>query len=203
METTWESVHVGGRKVGAVVRRRTPTQLRTLVCLEPVVDNVATVEHDGDVHHWSHLEFIGRDEVHAAERESSERMLVDGQHLTIPADTLPASATYLLLDAMLAGCGTEAEFHLLDDAHPDNAPRPAHFSVDNPREVTLPDGSRRELGAVTLYVEERAEAHFYFDSHEVIASEIEDATWVKEPSVEHALEGLDAGVAERVRTFLA
>ncbi|WP_288797940.1 hypothetical protein [uncultured Arsenicicoccus sp.] len=206
MDISMESFHVGGRKVGALVRRLTPTQLRSLLVYRdgPRLRRTDhTLTHRGDVRDWTSCSLSTPEGSTSARRTDATTIDVDGTAHEIPADTIPSSAQTVVLEQMLAGSHTDEEFHVLDESTPQDAPRSAHLSVGNPETVQLPGRAEQELGMVTLFVDESASHHFWFDSHHVLAADWEGPRSYLVSSHDELLAGLDDEVAAAVREFIA
>ncbi|AKT50339.1 hypothetical protein [Arsenicicoccus sp. oral taxon 190] len=206
MDISMESFHDGGTKRGAVLRRLGPTELRAVTVYRgdgglQRVDRVLT--HTGDVRDWTTLTVTTPSGSTSARRVTPTSLEAQGRTRAVPADTLPGCAGPVVLAQMLAGCHTEAEFHALDEADPLADPVPAHYSVGNPEQVTLPGQGTRELGSVTLYRDEEPTERHWFDSHEVVASDWQGPRTYHVGSARELLEGLDDEVAAVVREFIA
>lgn len=201
-----ESFHVGGRKVGALVRRLTSTQLRSLLVYRDGqrlqrTDHLLT--HTGDVRDWTSCSMSTSEGSTSARRTDRTTVDVDGASHAIPRDTIPSSAQSVVLEQMLAGSHTDEEFHVLDESAPEHAPRSAHLSVGNPETVQLPGRPDQQLGTVTLFVDESPSHHFWFDSHHVLAADWQGPRSYRVTSHDELLAGLDDEVAAAVREFIA
>ncbi|WP_409484716.1 hypothetical protein [Arsenicicoccus dermatophilus] len=206
MDISLESVHVGGRKLGALVRRRTATDLGSLTVLRDDAGlHLArlALDHPGDVRAWTSFTFCSADGTVTVIRPTPTTLQVDGRSWTVPADTVPSHAGPVLLAEMLAGCHTEAELHELRESDPSAPPVAAHFSVGNPEEVDLPGVGPRSLGSVTLYRDDVPADRYWFDDREVLAGVRQGARSYHVASLEELLDGLDPEVVAAVRHFLA
>lgn len=203
MDTSLESLHVDGRKCGAIVRRRTPREVRTFVCYRSPQEYFradASLVHDGDARAWSTYSYSDGDHSLRLTRTPTGVVRDDGSTLPAPADTVPSYAEAAILEDMLAASATEAEFHRLVESAA-GEPQPAHFSVGNPEDLHLPDGHEEQLGTAELFVGDEPVHKFWFDSHEIVASDWAGARAYRVQTVEELVEGLDDDVADAVRTF--
>ncbi|MCH8611909.1 hypothetical protein [Arsenicicoccus dermatophilus] len=206
MDISLESFHVGGRKQGALVRRRTATELDSLTVFRDDADlHLArlTLVHPGDVRAWTSGTFTSAAGTVTLTRPTPTTLEVGGRSWAVPADVVPRHAGPVLLADMLAGCHTEVELHELVESDPSAPPVAAHFSVGNPEEVELPGIGPRSLGTVTLYRDEVPTHRYWFDDHEVLACDWQGAWSYHVDSLTELLDGLDDAVVAAVRDFLA
>lgn len=213
MDISLESFHVDGAKCGALVRRRTPREVSTLICFRTggeLYRATSRLEHDGSPLDWTLYTFEDVNGALDLTREAPGRVIVNGEARDVPADTVPSYAGPAILEDMLATSATEIEFHLLSEAEPTAEPQPAHYSVGNPEATDAPhdvpgDPDPAEhgepLGVAELFVADRPSQKFWFDSHRIIASDWDGARSFATDTVDELTEGLDADIVDAVRAF--
>jgi hypothetical protein len=200
-----ESFHVGGLKVGALIRKRSATELVTLNCFlptnEPLVDLRHRFSHDGDPFQWTGFSYDEANGCHVAvRRDGCELVDADGRRLgSIPERCVPSYASYLLLQRIIRGeCGSVG-FSRLGEGCPDLPIEPARLTATGQQTVTLPDGTTRDCRTAALLVDRQVTDRFWFDDHELIASNWRGAMSFRATQLDELLDGLDPLVVDVVR----
>jgi hypothetical protein len=207
MDIAMESFHFDGAKQGALIRRRTGTELRTMTAFAEG-DEIYHVRHDfvhsGDPFAWTSYTYAsGDDPVVTVNRTSPHAVEFNGQEFMITTDSIPSYAAHLLLEQAVHDPQQGRRFHQLQDADPSQTPTPTRFSPGAPDAVALPDGTQRTLPTMVLLEGDRPTNRFWFDDQTLVASDWQGATSYPAASPEDLLSGLTDPIQRLIRKFCA
>ncbi|KGJ77114.1 hypothetical protein GY21_08100 [Cryobacterium roopkundense] len=192
---SFESFHIDGVPVGAIVRELSDRTLTTVTCFQvpggALVHNESHIEFDQDAFGWTSSSYV----------EHGEDVRVDiARDNRFARDCVPSYAEWMVIRRMLIDGQAHQSFTTFDDGDFEAHPQAAELSISSRPETVDKSGSPLPTaGRIVLKVNGEVRNRHWFVGTSLVASDWNGARSYPETTLAHSLTGLDSTVRAILR----
>ena len=195
MLSTFESFHIAGAPVGAIVRELSDRTLTTVTCFQipggDLVHNESHIEFDQDAFGWTSFSYV--------EHGNNVRFDVARDN-RFARDCVPSYAEWMVIRHMLLDGQTHQSFTTFDDGDASAHPQTAEFSISSRPDTLDKSGSViHAAGRVVLKVNGKVRNRHWFVGTSLVASDWNGARSYAEGTLADSVTGLDSRVSAILR----